>query len=104
MIPKNRRPTHPGEMLKKNYLKPRRVTYRALALATGLSSKHWSNIVNGKARITPVTAMKLAAVFDTTPELWMNAQRNVDFFDAQQELTQWKPKKVFKMKGSVATK
>ena len=39
--------------------------------------------------------MKLAAALDTTPELWINAQRNVDMYDARQGLSEWKPTRVF---------
>lgn len=96
MIPTNRRPIHPGTILKEMYLKPRRVSVKALSEATGISRKHLSRIVNGHARISVEVAMKLAAALDTTPELWLNAQRNVDLYDAQRKLKEWKPREVFK--------
>lgn len=95
MIPTKRRPTHPGTILKEMYLEPRKVSVKALSEATGISRKHLSRIVNGHVGISPEVAMKLAAVLDTTPELWLNAQRNVDLFDAQQELQEWEPRQVF---------
>ena len=95
MIPTNRRPTHPGTILKEMYLKPRGVSLRALSEAAGISRKHLSRIVNGHVGISPEMAMKLAAALETTPELWINAQRNLDMYDARQELREWKPKQVF---------
>ncbi len=95
MIPTKRRPTHPGTILREMYLKPRKVTLRALSEATGISRKHLSRIVNGHARVSVEVAMKLAAALDTTPELWLNAQRNVDLYDARWELSEWKPKQIF---------
>lgn len=95
MIPKNRRPTHPGTILKEVYLEPRKVSLLTLSKAMGISRKHLSRIVNGHARVSVKVATKLAAAFQTTPELWINAQRNVDLYDAQQVLSDWEPKQVF---------
>ena len=73
MIPTKRSPTHSGEILKRMYLEPRNVSISELECATGISRKHLSQIINGKARVSAQTATKLAAAFDTTPELWVNA-------------------------------
>lgn len=94
MIPSRRRPTHPGTLLRALYLEPQNVSIRSLSEATGVSRKHLSRIVNGHARISAQVAMKLAAVLETTPELWINAQRNVDLYDARQGLKDWQPQKV----------
>ncbi|HED04636.1 MAG TPA: addiction module antidote protein, HigA family [Candidatus Fraserbacteria bacterium] len=96
MIPTNRRPTHPGTILKEMYLRPRKISLRALSEATGISRKHLSRIVNGHVGISPEVAMKLATALETTPELWLNAQRNLDLYDARQNLRKWKPKRVFR--------
>ena len=66
-----------------------------LVEATGISRKHLSRIVNGHAKITPLVAIKLSAALDTSPELWLNAQRNLDIFDARQDLIDWKPLRTF---------
>ena len=95
MLPAKRRPTPPGMILREMYLKPRRISVKALSEATGISRKHLSRIVNGHARISVEVAMKLAAALGTTPELWLNAQRNVDLFDAREKLQSWKPKQTF---------
>jgi len=95
MTPKNRRPTHPGTILKEMYLEPRNVSIASLSRATGISRKHLSRLVHGHVKVSPEVAMKLAAAFDTTPELWLNAQRNVELYDAQQDLSEWAPSEVF---------
>jgi len=96
MIPTKRRPTYPGTILKEMYLKPRKISLRALSEATGISRKHLSRIVNGHVGISPQVAVKLATALDTTPELWLNAQRNLDLYDARESLREWKPKRVFR--------
>jgi len=95
MIPTERRPHPPGVLLKKLYMKPRKITVTALAEATGVTRKHLSRIVNGHARISAEVAAKLSAALGTTTDLWLNAQRNVDLFDVYQKLKDWKPKTVF---------
>lgn len=95
MTPTERRPHPPGVLLKELYMKPRKITVTALAEATGITRKHLSRIVNGHARVSAEIAAKLSATLDTTTDLWMNAQRNVDVFDVSQKLKGWKPKMVF---------
>lgn len=100
MIPKNRRPTHPGTILREMFLKPRNVSMTNLEKATGISRKHLSRIVNGHAKITPWVAIKLAAALETSPELWLNAQQSLDIFDARQELIDWEPLRTFDPKDT----
>jgi len=95
MIPTKRRPHHPGVLLKELYMRPRKITVTALAEATGITRKHLSRVVNGHARVSAEIATKLSVTLDTTTDLWMNAQRNVDVFDVNQKLKDWKPKIVF---------
>ena len=95
MRPKNRRPTPPGELLKELFLEPRDITIGKFAEATGLTRKHISNIVNGHSGLSPETAVKFGTVLDTSAELWMNAQRGVDIWDARRKLKKWKPGAVY---------
>lgn len=95
MPPRNRRPTMPGEILKELYLDERGITISAFAVATGLTRKHVSNIVNGRAAISSETAVKFARVLGTTAELWINLQRAVDLHDARRKLSGWKPGKLY---------
>jgi addiction module HigA family antidote len=88
----NRRPTRPGTILAEYYLKPRGISVTRFADATGVSRKHVSNIVNGRAAITPRTAVRFARVLDTTPEFWLNLQNAIDLHDASRKHAAWKPK------------
>jgi addiction module HigA family antidote len=88
---RNRRPMHPGTILREHYLLPRKVSVTSLAAATGLSRKHTSQIINGHKRIEPVTAARLGLVLGTTTRFWLNLQAAVDAWDAEQEVTTWQP-------------
>src|SRR5690348_16762565 len=68
----SRRPTAPGEILAELYLTPRRVPIAKFAEACGLTRKHMSAIVNGRAAITAETATRIAAVLGTTAHYWLN--------------------------------
>ena len=89
------RPSTPGEILKELFMEERGITITALAESMGLTRKHISGIVNGRVAVTADTATKLARVFGTTPQLWLNLQNAVDVFDSQQRLKKWKPARVY---------
>jgi addiction module HigA family antidote len=91
MLKPQRRPTAPGEILREHYLKPRGLSVAELARAVEHSYKHVSQIVNGKAAIEARLACKLAAIFGTTLDLWLNLQKAVDLWEAHQELAGWQP-------------
>ena len=91
----NRRPTAPGRILAEHYLKPRELSVTQFADTVGVTRKHISNIVHGKATITPATAVRFAKVLDTTPEFWLNLQNAVDLHDEQKKLANWEPKEVY---------
>ncbi len=71
-------PAHPGEILKGLYMDPMDVTVTKAADALGVSRKHVSSIVNGHAPITTDMAVRLAGVFGTEPEIWINLQAQYD--------------------------
>ncbi|MBS0580649.1 MAG: HigA family addiction module antidote protein [Proteobacteria bacterium] len=73
-------PAHPGEVLREMYLKPMKVSVTEAARALGVSRKHVSSIVNGRAPVTPDMAMRLAAVFATEAQLWVNLQAQHDLW------------------------
>jgi addiction module HigA family antidote len=79
------KPPLPGRLLVSDYLEPRQLSINALARQVGVSRKHLSNIVNGRVRITPPIAVRLARALDTSPSLWVNLQSAVDIFEAEQE-------------------
>jgi len=81
-LPKYRPPTHPGEMLREEFLIPLEMTQTELAERIGVSYPRVNEIVNGRRGITPDTALRLATLFGTTPEFWLNGQRNWDLWHA----------------------
>ena len=74
MIPENRIPTHPGEILFEEFLMPLGVTQNAFAKHIGISAQHINEIVRKKRGITPRTAWLFSQAFGTTPEFWINLQ------------------------------
>lgn len=85
----SRRPSHAGMILKMHYLEPLNLTITALAERIGISRKTLSAIVNGRAAVTVDIALRLAKAFNTSPELWLNLQRKVDLWEAQQLPNTW---------------
>lgn len=81
-IPTHRAPTHPGEMLREEFLKPLQVTQAAFAERLGVPFQRINLIVNGHRAITPDTALRFAQALGTTPDLWLNLQRNWDLYHA----------------------
>ena len=78
MLPENRIPTHPGEILLAEFLEPLGMTQVALAKAIQIPIQRVNEIVRGKRGITPETAWLLAKAFGTSPRFWMNLQSNYD--------------------------
>ena len=85
MIPENRIPTHPGEILREEFLEPLGVPQTALAEKLHISVQRINEIVNGKRGITPETAWLFAGAFGTTPEFWTNLQAAHDLALARPE-------------------
>jgi addiction module HigA family antidote len=84
MLPKNRRPTHPGKILREEYLEPLEMTQQQLADALGITRVRINEIILGKRSITPDTAFRLSKYFNTTPDFWLNLQQNIDMWDTLQ--------------------
>lgn len=82
-IPTNRQPTHPGEMLREEFLIPLAISQRELSSQLNLPYQRINELVNGKRGITPSTALRLSAFFGTTPGFWMNIQQRWDLYRAQ---------------------
>ena len=78
MLPRNRIPTHPGEILAEEFLKPLGLTQVAFAAHIGVPVQRINEIVRGKRGITPETAWLFAQAFGTSPEFWVNLQANYD--------------------------
>ena len=82
MIPKNRKPTTPGEILHEDFLKPLGLTQKELANHVECDIKVINRIINGRAGVTAEMAVKLGAALNTSPEFWLNAQQAVDLYQA----------------------
>src|SRR5260221_4879346 len=83
-IPSKRAPTHPGEMLSEEFLKPMGLTQRALADAIHVPYQRINEITNGKRGITPATALRLSKYFGTSADFWLNLQLRWDLYFAEQ--------------------
>ena len=82
-IPTNRAPTHPGEMLLEEFLKPMGLTQRDLATAIRVPYQRINELVRGKRGITPSTALRLSRFFGNTAGFWKNLQLRCDLYHAQ---------------------
>jgi len=78
MIPAKRIPTHPGEILEKEFLKPLGISQVAFAAHLGVPVQRINELVRGKRGITPETAWLLSQALNTTPEFWLNLQMTFD--------------------------
>ncbi len=85
MIPKNRKPTHPGEILLEEFLKPMGVSQYRIATAIGVPPRRINEIVHGKRAITADTALRLSRYFGTSEPFWMNLQAHYDL-EVQKDL------------------
>ena len=71
-----RKPTHPGNILKEDYLVPLDLTVTEMSHRLGVSRKTLSKVLNEKGAVTPDMALRLSRAFNTTPDLWLNLQKN----------------------------
>ena len=84
-IPTDRVPTHPGELLLKEFLEPMEVTQVGLADAIGVPYQRVNEIVNGRRGVSPSTALRFSRFFATSVEFWMNLQAGWDLYHAAKE-------------------
>lgn len=78
MLPENRIPTHPGEILLEEFLKPMELTQVAFAKHIGVPIQRINEIIRGKRGVTSETAWLFSQAFGTTPQFWLNLQTNYD--------------------------
>jgi len=94
-IPTDRVPTHPGEMLLEEFIKPLGITQRELADSIHVPYQRVNEIINSKRGVTPSTALRLAKVFGTSEDFWLSLQLRWDLYNAKliekRELTSIKP-------------
>ena len=73
-----RQPTHPGRIIKEDYLTPLHLTVTDMANKLGVSRKTLSKIINEGGAITPDMALRLARAFDTSPDLWLAPFKHIN--------------------------
>jgi len=82
-VPTHRPPTHPGEMLLEEFLKPMGITQQQLAREIRVPYQRVNEIVNQRRGLTPATALRLSKAFSNTPDFWLNLQLRWDLYRAQ---------------------
>ncbi|HEY3705695.1 MAG TPA: HigA family addiction module antitoxin [Terracidiphilus sp.] len=78
--------THPGEMLREEFLVPLGISQNALAMKIRVPATRIGDIVHGRRSITPETALRLAKFFGNSPQFWLNLQQMYDLSKTQIEL------------------
>src|SRR5574342_701764 len=76
------RPTHPGEMLREDFMPDYGLTVSGMAKALGISRQTVNELLRERRAVSPEMPLRLARSFGNTPEFWLNAQRAVDPWDA----------------------
>jgi addiction module HigA family antidote len=79
------KPTHPGEMLREDFMTDYGLTVASLAKALCTTRQTVNELLRERRAVTSAMALKLARLFGNTPEFWLNAQRAVDLWEAQKQ-------------------
>lgn len=87
-------PPHPGEVIRELCLMPLGLSVTRAAKALGVTRKTLSELVNGRAGVSPEMAIRLSTAFNTTPEVWLKHQMQYDLWHAQQTLKKVKVEKL----------
>ena len=91
MIERKRCPAHPGRILKNLYLTPLAISITDLSRQLGVSRKTVSAILNEHKSVTAEMALRLSKAFpNSTPESWLNLQRNYDLWQVSRRTAAWK--------------
>ena len=85
MLPKHRSPTHPGEMLLKEFLEPLEITQLELARHLGWPYARLNEIVNGRRGITADSALSIGDALGTGPEFWINLQSEWNLWHSRRQ-------------------
>jgi len=83
---RNIRPTHPGEMLREDFLPDFDLTVSSLAKALGVSRQTVNDLLRERRAVSPDMALRLSRLFGNSPQFWLNAQREVDLWKAARTL------------------
>lgn len=82
MVLVSRKPTHPGEMIREEFMPDYNLSVSKLGELLGVSRQSANELVRERRAVSPEMALRLARVFKTSPQYWMNMQRNVDLWDS----------------------
>jgi antitoxin HigA-1 len=77
-------PTHPGEMLREDFMPDYGLTATSLASALGISRQTINELLRERRSLTAVMALRLSRLFGNSPEFWLNAQRSRDLWESEQ--------------------
>jgi len=83
---RERRPIHPGEILREDFLPEYALSVTALAEAAGVSRQSMNELLRERRALTPEMALRLGKLFGNSSEFWLNLQSNVDLWDAARGL------------------
>ena len=81
-----RKPTHPGEMLREDFLPDYGLTVKGLAESLGVSRQSVNELLRERRAVSPEMALRLARLFGNSPEFWLNAQQSIDLWTAAQSI------------------
>lgn len=81
-----RRPTHPGEILREDFMPDYDLSVASLAKAVGVSRQSINDLVRERRALSPEMALRFARLFGNSAEFWLNAQRAIDLWDAAQSI------------------
>ncbi len=93
----HRKPTHPGEVLREDVIKPLGLTVTEAAKRLGVTRKTLSELLNCKASLSPEMAVRISKATRTTPESWLYMQAKLDLWNAEQ-----KPTKIEEFETAIA--
>jgi addiction module HigA family antidote len=79
-----RKPTHPGEMIREDFIPDYGLTPSKLAAALGVSRQSVNELLRERRAVSPEMALRLSRLFGNSAEFWLNAQRAVDLWVAAQ--------------------
>jgi len=89
-IPNNRKPTrppiHPGEFIREEFLPDYGLSVSGLATALGVSRQSVNELLRERRAVSPQMALRLSRLFGNSPEFWLNLQRAVDLWEAENEI------------------
>ncbi|MBN2356667.1 HigA family addiction module antidote protein [candidate division KSB1 bacterium] len=89
-----RKPTHPGEVLREDVIKPLNLTVTEAATRLGITRKTLSALLNCRAGLSPEMAIRIARATGTTPESWLFMQAKLDLWKAENTEISVKPLQV----------